>query len=278
MSHSGSYVSTSTRTSSSVAVSTEEPAARYGGILNILRRKKTWEHAALKAAKLKQEQKMARANKNKAGGSGASSGSSKADAKAREAAVAKAQRLRNQLKQLYLQKTEVEKNIQYEYKERINEYEQRSLKEEEEAMEKLRRKQDGETKSLAEKLRAENEMDEEKMRIALKSIRDDRRIGDKRKADRGGEEGNHESNKKRQKTAEGGDSVAEKGKGGDTKTSDKTTMSKGGDDGDAAEKAEKKKELGKIVEEMNYLNQTKSQMVWLLKQVITTERKMKDKP
>ena len=34
-------------------------------------------------------------------------------------------------------------------------------------------------------------------------------------------------------------------------------------------------ELEKIVDEMNYLNKTKSQMIWLLKQVITAEKKLK---
>merc|ERR1711983_495001 len=51
---------------------------------------------------------------------------------------------------------------------------------------------------------------------------------------------------------------------------------KEGDEGDAMkERAKKEGELQKIVEEMNYLNKTKSQMIWLLKQVITAEKKLK---
>lgn len=290
MSHSGSYVSTSNRTTSSIAVSTDEPAAHYGGVKSILRRKKTWEHTAIKAAKLKQEERLAKAND-----AGARE-RDEADKLAHEAATAKAKEIRNELNKLFLQQTEIEKSVQHEWKRKIEEFEQRSLKEEQEKLQKLREEQKAEMKELIEKVRIENEIDHKKKAEAIAALKKESSRGDtssggsshkrkadsqeecaesskKRKVEGGGESSNIESSK----NDDANDATTSADKSGDENKSDASKNPEGGGDDVAEEKESVKKgrELQKIVEEMNDLNKTKSQMIWLLKQVITAEAKQK---
>jgi len=120
----------------------------------------------------------------------------------------------------------------------------------------------------------------------------------KRKAERQEEDSEASSSrKKKQKVV--GDSISKGKRGGDNnqagrgdvKTETAIVKTKGGSEdielakgdnssGDAEkevllESAKKDRELEKIVDEMNHLNKTKSQMVWLLKQVITAEKKLR---
>jgi len=231
----------------------------------------------MKAAKLKQEQKMAQANDKDI------KERERSDKEAKNAAAAKATELRNRLNKLFLQQTELEKNVQYQWKEKVNDFEQRSLKEEEDELNKLR----GEQKQLIEKMRIEHEIVEEKK---VGSALSETRKG-KRKAERPESE---ESHKKRLQV---GNPTTGKGKrGGDqaghhagmTESTTANVKGGGGDkdvvgdeigngdvDKGVLHSAKKDKELEKIVNEMNYLNKTKSQMIWLLKQVITAEKKLK---
>mmetsp|Transcript_27442 Transcript_27442/g.54912 ORF Transcript_27442/g.54912 Transcript_27442/m.54912 type:complete len:91 (+) Transcript_27442:1349-1621(+) len=55
-----------------------------------------------------------------------------------------------------------------------------------------------------------------------------------------------------------------------------TSEAKSGKEENPLESAVKKEELKKIIDEVNDLNKTKSQMIWLLKQVITAEKKRSD--
>lgn len=268
MSNSGSYVSTSTRTALTIPVSAEESVA-YDAIKSIVRKKKIREASALRAAKLKQE----RADNNNM------KEREHSEKEARDAAVTRAADLRSQLNKLFLQQAELEKSVQYKWKEKVDEFEQRSLKEEEDALNKLRREQ----KQIMEKVRREHDNVEDKKFGAPSS---EIRKG-KRKVERQDVE---DSRKKKPKV---GDS-ASKGKRGNNQighdgTNETTTMKTRGvsideelfgeDDGGGTEKdilqsAKKVKDLEKIVGEMNYLNKTKSQMIWLLKQVITAEKKL----
>lgn len=213
--------------------------------------------------------------------------------KARDAATAKAMELRNQLNKLILQQSELEKNVQHQWKEKINTFEQRSLQEEDDEMNKLRQ----EHEQLMEKMRVEEHEIVEEKKVDATTTSSESRKGKRKAARQEGEE----SRKKKPKI--GGESTTGKGKkGGDDQaghhddgtTSETATVdnAKGGSDdmelvrddssgnGDvekvvSLQSAKKDRELEKIVDEMNYLNKTKSQMIWLLKQVITAEKKLK---
>lgn len=186
--------------------------------------------------------------------------------------------------------------MQYSWKEKVYEFEERSVREEEDELNKLRQEQ----KQHMEKVRVEYEnMEENNFGGGGGASRENNRKG-KRKAEIQLEASEASSSrKKKQKVV--GDSTTSKGKrGGDNNQagghSDVTTetaivKAKGGSEdtelakgdsgrGDAEkevllESAKKDKELEKIVDEMNHLNKTKSQMVWLLKQVITAEKNLR---
>lgn len=257
-------------------MSTEESATQYAGITNILRKKKIWEHSALKAAKLKQEERMAKAN------DAGTKEREQSELMARETATIKAKEIRNELNKLFLQQTEVEKSVQYRWKEKIDEFERRSIREEQEEMNKLREEHDSEMKQLVERVRVENEIEEEKKISAIAALGESRR-GDKRKAEtQGGEGAVVESCKKRkveggstdEKVEGGGDATTLKGNN-ENPEHDNNIDTSGNNETSEKESTKKEKELEEIVEEMNYLNKTKSQMIWLLKQVITAEAKQK---
>lgn len=142
MSNSGSYVSTVTRTSLTIPLQAEE-SVTYDAIKDMVRKKKIQEASALRTAKLRQEQR----NDNDLGGGEWS------EQRARDAAIAKMTGLKNQLNKLFLQQAELEKSVQYKWKEKVNEFEQRSLREEQEELNRLRQEQ----KQLLEKVRMEHE-------------------------------------------------------------------------------------------------------------------------
>lgn len=263
-------------------VSTELSAATYEGITSIIRKKKTREAAALRRAaqKLKQEREqrvVARAATAYNIDGDGKEGRGQPKKKSREKAKSKITELRNELNQLLVQRAELEKSVQYKWKEKINDFEQTSREEEEEEMDKLRQEHERELKQLAEKMRAEQEDH---------AVEEPSRLG-KRKAAR---EEMDESRKKRVKVVEDSatghtddgtrDEIAAVGNGSSQDTElDKDNGPGGNEDADneqvPLQSAEKTKELEEITNEINCLNKTKSQMIWLLKQVITAEKKQK---
>lgn len=260
------------------------------GIKAIIRKKKTWEHAAIQDAKARQEERLAKAN------DAGMKEQEVSDVKARAAATAKAKRMRNELNKLFLQQAEVEKSVQYSWKTKMEEYEAQSLREEKEVLDKLKREHDADIQDLEEKVRMENEQDEKKMAEAIAALKTGAEHGHgstKRKAESQGTQGGitDESSTHKKRKVEGG---GESSQFESTTQSSTETTSKGGDDTKATttstinndndgssdtleekESTKQQKELDKIVEEMNYLNKTKSQMIWLLKQVITAEARQK---
>lgn len=221
----------------------------------ILRRKKVWESSALKTAKLRQEQQTNRANNNN------SKEREQSAKKAREAATAKSNEIRNELNKLFLQQNEIETSVRHQWKEKIGDYEKCSYQDEKDELETLLQEHENEMKQLMEKVKVEQEADDQK-KLTMTS---NSGTG-KRKAevwDAGGE-----SSKKKQKV--------------DTSTIEKHDHEKAGvidtersGDVEKKESIKKEKELEKIVYDMSYLNKTKSQMIWLLKQVITAEKSLK---
>ena len=140
------------------------------------------------------------------------------------------------------QQAELEKSVQYEWKEKIAEYEKRSYQEEDEVLAKLQEQQDIELQQFMEKIKAESELDKEQKDAAVgggKVIGG----GSKRKAEDGG--GGELSNK-RQKV-DGSNPAAEIGEINEAATSNlKTGDDSQGDnteEGEVLQSAIKEKEL-----------------------------------
>lgn len=163
---------------------------------------------------------------------------------AMENATRRASEIREELNELAAQQAELKLEAQGQT-EKIKEYEQKLIMEEKEELDQLRREHDDEIEKLVAKMDAENEMDEKEMKL---------------NAEKWGEE---VSGTKRQKTLAESSST-EKSGGGVT-------------DGETRilECVQKEEELKTILDEIGYLNKTKTEMIWLLKQVITAETKMK---
>jgi len=251
----------------------------YDLIKRIFQRKKTWEASAIRAEATKkaaaEAQKAADAN---------TTNQQKDEAEQREKqtradAVQKTVEIREELNKLFVKQAEIEKGIQYTYKEKINTYEKQSYKEEDELMARLEKEHDEEIKQLIEKNKIESEEDKVKKAAALLEVTGGKSVGGgsgKRKADdRVGESStSDEPSAKKQKADDG--AAVKTGELNDTKVD-------GDDDGEVKEGEEvlksalKEQELTKLMDEMSQLNKTKSQMIWLLKQVITAEAKQKMK-
>ena len=114
------------------------------------------------------------------------------DKATREGAMIRANEARDELNRLFLRQAELEESAR-QWNVRMNDYEQSSLRGEKDELEKLRRDHDDEIERLEEKMRVENEIDEQERKSAA--------IGRKRMAKEGaGEE--EEPRGKRQKTME----------------------------------------------------------------------------
>lgn len=159
----------------------------------ILRRKKTWEASALRAAKSREESlKIDDNNAAVDADDDAREREELSDKAAREDAMMRANEARDELNRLFLRQADLEKNAR-QWNERMNDYEQSSLRGEKDELEKLRRDHDDEIERLEEKMRVENEIDEEERKSAA--------IGRKRMAKEGAAE-EEESRRKRQKVGE----------------------------------------------------------------------------
>jgi signal transduction histidine kinase len=253
----------------------------------MLRKKKVWEVDALRAAKkirLEEEERRRRLEEEEAKVAGIGDGdNAEDDAKreierteqeARDIASAKSREIRSKLNALILQQTELQTSIAKEWKDKIDLYEQQQIQEEESELNKLKEEQNSELKKLMEEVRAENELEEKRKAEALKALLDESdKRGNKREREEG--EGEEPSNNKRRKTSEDGE-VEEMGEIAEgSKDDDDGKKNSKAEEGEEKESAKKGKELESILDEVNHLNKTKSQMVWLLKQVITQEAKMK---
>lgn len=263
----------------SVPVPTDLSAATYDGITSIIRKKKTREASALRRAaqNMKQDRERrvvarAAAVNNVHNGEG-EEGQGQSNRKARERANSKIRELRNELNKLLMQRTELEKSVQYQWKEKINDFEQTSLKEEEEEMNKLRQEHERELKQLPEKMRSERQQhaeEEARRKGKRKAAREEMDVSRKKRLKVGEDSttGHTDDGSRDQIT------VAEKGKIRHTEI-DKDDDPLGNGDAENQDVSLKAKELEEITKEMDYLNKTKSQMIWLLKQVITAEKKQK---
>ena len=198
-------------------------------------------------------------------------------------AVQKTAEIREELNKLFVKQAEIEKGIQYNYKEKINEYEKQSYKEEDELMARLEKEHDEEIKQLIEKNKIESEEDKVKKAAALLKVTGGKSVGGsgKRKADDGvGETSSSGEPSTKKQKADDGAAV----KTGEINGTNDNTKVDDDDDDDGEVKEEevlksalKEQELKKLMDEMSQLNKTKSQMIWLLKQVITAEAKQKMK-
>ena len=243
----------------------------YDLIKRIFQRKKTWEASAQRAEATKkalaEAQKAADAN---------TTNKQKDEAEQREKqtradAVQKTVELREELNKLFVKQAEIEKGIQYTYKEKINEYERKSYKEEDELMARLEKEHDEEIKQLIEKNRIESEEDKVKKAAALLKVTGGKSVGGsgKRKADDGvGEASSSDEPSMKKQKADDGAAV----KTGELNEANDDTKVDDDDDGEVKEGEEvlksalKEQELNKLMDEMSQLNKTKSQMIWLLKQ------------
>lgn len=233
MAHSGSYVSVSARTNWHAELP-EEDAETQKSIKSIIIRKKELERDAMRVAQLERERRLAK-EKSQAKGD---------DGSERRALVKqRVQEIRSELNKLYTEQAEIEKGVQLKYMTKQREFESKSRQDEKKELEELQRRHDLEMKELLEEHEVARKSDEAKCQERIKEIK--RVSGEKRKA------------------LEMGTDEGEIGAGTGLDNAKKTVL----------ESDKKKEELKAIMAEMNELNKTKSSLVWLLKQVITAEKK-----
>lgn len=231
-------------------------SSEHDVIKDIFYKKKIWETSALRAAKLKQEQQINRANNDNP------KKREQIEKKIRENSTTKANEARHELNELFLRQSEIEKSVQCQWEEKIRDFENRSLQDAEDGMSTLRQEHDREMKQLTEKARVEHENDKEKKFAVTSNETTTGKAGGKRKAE---SRESRESGNKRLKVENSTANVQGKEDASDVGKED------------VLGSVEKERELEKTVDEMSCLNKTKSQMIWLLKQVITAETKLKMK-
>ena len=203
----------------------------YDLIKRIFLKKKLWESSALRVEATKKAEAEAKLAADKVANTKVDE-EQQSEQRAREAAVAKADEIRAELNKLFIQQAELEKSVQYEWKEKIAEYEKRSYQEEDEILAKLQEQQDIELQQFMEKIKAESELDKEQKDAAVGRGSKVIGGGNKRKAEDGG---GGESSNKRQKV-DGSNPAAEIGEINEAATSNL----KAGDDsqGDNTEEGE----------------------------------------
>lgn len=285
------FSATTVRTTANHPLLSEEPET-YEAIRDILRKKKLWEFAALEAARAKQ-QAIADAEANVD-----LEAKAKLEEQEREAAVQQVQEGRGQLEKLSMQRTELENREHSEFRAKIDKFTEESLQEAETVMKQLKQQHDREVKLMIEEAQRVNESDERELAAKLCEMDEDK----KRKADVAvSGEGTSQCPKKQKTEKSTIDTESSAEADGElyqdlfgespVKTNSKPKAEESDDEtdlfGDISDEddkptnvprsVKKKEELKALTEEVNDLNKTKSQMIWLLKQVITAETKLKMK-
>lgn len=161
----------------------------------------------------------------------------------RDRASAQVEKGKEQLDKLQSEKTNLEGSVLAEWKGKIAEFEQQMSDSQKQELDDLKLEHDGVVDKMLKEITEENNADQLKLAEALNEV----------------------GNEKKRKL----DSISTEDETGTTEAEEKELQS-----------VVKQKELKTIMEEMNDLNKTKGQMVWLLKQVITAElmKKKKSKP
>jgi len=177
--------------------------------------------------------------------------------KARERATSNAKQARQELNTLFLRQSEIETSVQSQWEKKIADYEERAVRDEQDEIAALEKKHEDEMREFGERARVEQDEEDEKMRTEVAAV------GGKRKAVES-REVRESSGNKRMKV--GSNPIHDQRNQGILEDPGKE---------DSLGSAEKERELEKVVDEMSCLNKTKSQMIWLLKQVITAETKLK---
>ncbi|KAL3771240.1 hypothetical protein ACHAWO_005180 [Cyclotella atomus] len=294
LAHSGSYLATSVRTVSNIPMLVEDPDT-YDAIKNIMIEKKAREQSQLE---MRAKQQVARKKQLP------TPEEREKIAEKREAAVLQITQGKEKLQKLLLERDELEKSIRSEWDEKIKKFKKDSLLKEEEAINILKSNHEEEMKQLKQDVEAQNKADDDELAAKLTEMDEEKKRkadGDKTAtaptSDNTTSELNAPSTPKRQKLNE----PVEDGEMGDSKEPNdlyddlfespvKAALKQEeiedsdhelfGDSDDEVEKSpggQKKEELNKINGDLNDLNKIKSQMVWLLKQVITAEAKLKMK-
>lgn len=232
LAHSGSYVSTTMRTSCTIPLLTEDQST-HDAISDIIRKKKMKEIAAVKAARIKQQQ-MKEMNDDK---------KTKEKERARREIRAKANiqltEGNEQLNKLEAEKTSVEEAVLAGWNEQLVNLDHQMSQEENKELHSLKQEHDDIVGKMLGEVTAENDADRVKLAEALNEV--------------------GKNDKKRKLNSE--------------ETRDEGEI----EETEVLQSTKKQKELQKQQEEINDLNKTKGQMVWLLKQVITSEMKKKSK-
>mmetsp|Transcript_16493 Transcript_16493/g.32810 ORF Transcript_16493/g.32810 Transcript_16493/m.32810 type:complete len:499 (+) Transcript_16493:86-1582(+) len=356
LAHSGTYLSTSVRTSSTIPLLNEDPFT-YNAIKSILYKQKLVEITVAKEA---QRARLAREREVKS--SQRELEKKKRKKKLLEERRQEKERMASQLEedQVRLQKLmdereELEKSIMAEWKAKIESYKVESLKKQQEEIKKLEEKHEKEVEQLTEEARVENEKDDAKLKQFIEGMNNNGNGNHQKNDETPKEQSDPSENKEKKKrnfsdsnvsaaTSEDIDStnmskkqklcpdlgggkekesarvgnssgpssavVEHKTGGAESKGSEsdldrelfgnevgefhnneeqkkekpqqqsqqdgETSEAKSGKEENPLESAVKKEELKKIIDEVNDLNKTKSQMIWLLKQVITAEKKRSD--
>ncbi|KAL7459881.1 hypothetical protein ACHAWC_011709 [Mediolabrus comicus] len=232
LAHSGSYVSTTMRTSCTIPLLTEDQST-HDAISDIIRKKKMKEIAAVKAARIKQQQMKERNDDKK----------TKEKERARKDIRAKANiqltEGNEQLNKLEAEKTSAEEAVLAGWNEQLVNLDHLMSQEENRELHSLKQEHDDIVGKMLGEVTAENDADRVKLAEALNEV--------------------GKNDKKRKLNSEA--------------TRDEGEI----EETEVLQSAKKQKELQKQQEEINDLNRTKGQMVWLLKQVICSEMKKKSK-
>lgn len=267
-----SYLSSKHVRMSVPVVSTEISAATYEGIRSIIR-----EALALRRASQKIKQERERRSVALAAGT-----NNVEDCDGKEwqwqfqTTKRTKEKIKNELNMLLRQRTELEEIVQHQWKENIDDFVQSSLEQEKEEMNELRKEHERELRQLVETMKAGQEQPtaedtsrKEKRKAARQDVDESRKKSLKvgKECTTGlTKDGRHDET-----------SVVGVGKSRDTELDKDNGPGNGDSENErvSLQSAEKAKELKEIQNEMNHLNKTKSQMIWLLKQVITAEKKQK---
>lgn len=235
LAHSGSYVSTTTRSSCTIPLLTEDQST-HDAITDMIRKKKMREIATMQAAQLKQQQQqlMEEMNEDK------TKDKERTRRESREKASVQVNEGREQLDKLESNKKSVEGSVLAGWSDKIVNYEIDMSEKEKRELDALKLEHDVVVGKMLNDVTVENDADRVKLTEAMLNEVENEK---KRKLSESAEDGMVEEVKELQSVV-------------------------------------KQKELKTIMEEMNDLNKTKGQMVWLLKQVITAEltKKKKSKP
>jgi hypothetical protein len=163
LAHSGSYVSTTTRTSCTIPLLTEDQST-HDAIKGMIRIKKMREIAAMQAARLKKQQQMLETNDD------TTADKERVRRESREKALAQITEGREQLDKLESDKASLEEIVLDGWKDKITDFEQQMSVKERKELDALTLEHDGVVGKMLNDVMVENNEDRAKLAEALNEV------------------------------------------------------------------------------------------------------------